>query len=144
MTRIATVAACALALAPLAACGSEGSAESGSGALRTVEVRASDALRFDPATVAAKPGEKVTFRIVNTGAQVHEFVIGDAAFHEAHEKAMSGGGGHGGHHAAGGGAVEVAAGQTATLTYTMPDEAPTYACHISQHDDAGMKGTVTY
>jgi uncharacterized cupredoxin-like copper-binding protein len=104
---------------------------------RTIEVKALDTLRFDPPNVAAKAGERVTFRVTNTGATDHEFVVGDAAFQAAHET-----GGHAGH--AGGAAVSLKPGETKTLDYTMPETAPAYACHVAGHDDAGMKGTVTY
>lgn len=136
MTRVAGLVA---ALALVTACGSDGS-----GSSRTVEVKALDTLRFDPATIAAKAGEKVTFRVTNTGAQKHEFVIGDKAFHDVHEAAANAGGSHGDHAEGGGSAVEVGPGETKTVDYTMPSQPPTFACHIAAHDDAGMTGTVTY
>ena len=54
------------------------------------------------------------------------------------------GGGHDGHDATGGGAVDVPARATVTVRYTMPATPPTFACHVSKHDEAGMTGTVTY
>jgi uncharacterized cupredoxin-like copper-binding protein len=133
MTRLVAAVA---GLALLAACGG-GDADAPA---RVVEVKALDTLRFDPATIASKPGEAVELRITNTGAQPHEFVIGDAAYQQAHDAAM-GGGGHEGH---GGSAVRLEAGETKTLAFTMPSTPPTYACHLAGHDDAGMTGTVTY
>lgn len=127
----------------LAACGGDGGdGGTGGGApARTIEVKALGTLKFDPATITAKAGEKVTFRVTNTDAQDHEFVIGDAAYQAGHETAA----GHGGHaDGDGGGAVTVKPGETKTLDYTFPDKAPTYACHLNSHDDAGMTGTVTY
>lgn len=127
----------------LAGCGSDGSGDAP--AARVVEVKALDTLRFDPSTLSAKAGEAVEFRVTNTGATAHEFVIGDADYHAAHEEAAASGGSHAVHAGKGkGAAVEVAPGETKTLAYTMPDAAPTYACHIAAHDDAGMKGSVTY
>lgn len=132
-----------LAVALLAACGGGDDGPEGP-APRGVAVKALDTLRFDPATITAKAGERIEFTVTNTGAQPHEFVIGDAAYHDAHEKALSASPSHGEHEEGDGAAVTVAPGETKTLGYTMPASAPTYACHIASHDDAGMKGTVTY
>lgn len=130
-----------VALLAVPACGG---GDKGSAPARVVEVKALDTLRFDPATIASKPGEVVEFRITNAGAQPHEFVIGDAAYQQAHEGAMSASPGHHGHGDSGGNAVRVEAGETKTLVFTMPATPPTYACHVASHDDAGMTGTVTY
>lgn len=113
---------------------------------RLVTMAVTDALRFEPATVDAKAGEKVTFRIANGGSVDHEFVIGDASFQQMHRDQMasaSAGAGHGGH-AEVGTAVAVPAGQTVNVTVTMPDLAPTYACYVNRHADAGMVGRVAY
>jgi len=128
-----TRAACLALPLLLASCGGDAK----DAPARTIEVKALDTLRFDPATVAAKAGERVTFRVTNTGAMEHEFVVGDAAFQAAHES-----GGHAGHE--GGAALLLKPGETRTVDYTMPETAPTYACHVAGHDDAGMKGTVSY
>lgn len=131
------------ALALVVACGSDGATESGGAARRVIDVKALDTLRFDPATIGARAGERVTFRVVNTGATPHEFVIGDKAFHDGHEAASASA--HAGHAGGGdGAAVYVVAGETKTVDYTMPERPPTFACHVSGHDDAGMTGTVTY
>lgn len=133
----------ALSLVPLlAACGSDDK-PTGPASGRVIQVRTSDALRFDPSTVTAKPGEKVTFEITNPGQLNHEFTIGDAAFQDSH--VPSGGSGHGGHTSGQGASMDVKAGRTVRLEFTMPaDTAPTYACHVNQHDKAGMRGMVTY
>lgn len=111
-------------------------------AARTVTLTASDALRFEPSTVTARAGEKVRFEISNTGAVTHEFAIGDASFHAQHVAASAGAHQHGG--LQGGTVVGVPAGKTATVTFTMPDQPPAFACYVDSHDKAGMKGTVTY
>jgi len=132
------------ALVLVVACGSEGATESGGEARRVIDVKALDTLRFDPATIGARAGERVTFRVVNTGIAPHEFVIGDTAFHDGHEAAASASA-HAGHAAGGdGAAVYVVSGETKTVDYTMPAQPPTFACHVDGHDDAGMTGTVTY
>ena len=135
-------------LLALAACGGGGHDDhaGGGGDARVVELTADDRLRFDPATVQATAGERVTFRVRNTGTVRHEFVIGDAAYHDEHKaKAATPGAEHGDH---GGGdagtAVEVGPGETKTVTYTLPGTAPAYACYVDRHDQAGMTGRVSY
>jgi uncharacterized cupredoxin-like copper-binding protein len=136
----------AVLLLLLAACGGGGHDDHGAGGTpaRTIEVKAEDRLRFDPATIAGKPGEQVRFRVVNTGKLKHEFVIGDAAYHATHRDAASTPGASHGGHGAGGASVEVAPGTTAELTFTLPDAAPAFACYVDRHDQAGMTGNVTY
>jgi uncharacterized cupredoxin-like copper-binding protein len=144
----------------LAGCSSDGdSHEHGSGseftfgqpgdptkATRTVEVKMGDDLRYDPATIAVKPGETVTFRVTNSGAQLHEFILGDEEFHKEHDKEMM---------EMGGGApmrmpdepegINIDPGQTEQITWTFPDrpETVTFACHEPGHWLGGMKGNFT-
>lgn len=124
----------------LTACGSDD--EPAGGAAREIAISTSDELRFDPATISAKPGEKVVLVVSNPGRLDHELAIGDAGYLDSHAES----GKHDGHGSAKGGAsVAVAAGKTARLTFTMPDgDAPSYACTVDRHDKAGMTGTVTY
>ncbi|HMC05349.1 MAG TPA: hypothetical protein VKJ83_07735 [Actinomycetota bacterium] len=58
-------------------------------ATRTVEIRMGDNLRFDPATVAVKHGEIVTFHVVNTGKILHELTVGGADAQDLHEAQMA-------------------------------------------------------
>ncbi len=58
-------------------------------ATRSVEIRMDDRLRFDPATVAVKKGEVVTFHVVNTGKTMHEFTIGGQDAQDLHEAQMA-------------------------------------------------------
>jgi uncharacterized cupredoxin-like copper-binding protein len=108
-------------------------------ASREVRIAATAELRFSPDRVTARPGETVAFVIENTSQVGHEFAIGDAEFQARH-----GTGGHAGHDAAGGKSVEVGPGKTARLVFTMPQEAPVFACHVDDHDAAGMTGRVAY
>ena len=133
----------------LAACSSNdgGVVASSKTADRTVEIDVLDSLRFDPTTLPARAGETVKFVITNNGRVDHEFAIGGAAFQVKLDETPGGehGGGHGGGDLPDGGeVVAVAAGKTATLTYTMPDVAPSYVCYVDDHNTSGMKGTVTY
>ncbi|HVF21029.1 MAG TPA: plastocyanin/azurin family copper-binding protein [Mycobacteriales bacterium] len=141
MHRLTLVPAVLLPMLLVTACGG-GDDDAAPGAAREIAVTANDELRFDPAAISAKPGEKVVIVVSNTGRIDHELVIGDAAYLDGHAE----GGEHEGHADADGGAsVAVAAGKTARLAFTMPkDVAPTYACFVDRHDKAGMTGTVTY
>ncbi|MDQ3915425.1 MAG: plastocyanin/azurin family copper-binding protein [Actinomycetota bacterium] len=108
-------------------------------ATRTVEVEAGDPFRFDPDEVELNVGETVTFVVSNDGDIVHEFVLGDRAYQDAHEEEMSSGAMH--HE---GNAVTVAPGDTEELTWTFPSEGEVlYGCHVAGHYDAGMFGTIS-
>ncbi|MDQ3958665.1 MAG: plastocyanin/azurin family copper-binding protein [Actinomycetota bacterium] len=162
--RLSALAACLLLLL-LAACGGDGHDHSGdaaagdahhddshaamgtfsfgepgdpSAADETVEVVASDPYEFDPSQLEVEPGQTVTFVVRNTGKQVHEFVIGDLAYQEAHEEEMSSGGMH--HDA---NAVQVAPGEEQELTWKFPEEGEIfYGCHEPGHFDGGMVGMI--
>lgn len=112
-------------------------------AARTVEIRMLDTLRFDPADVAVRKGETVTFRVTNAGTLVHEFDLGNQKFQDAHEKEMQGMGSE--HHMGDEpNAVSVPPGKTKTVTWTFSDAGTgIYACHVAGHYAGGMKGTVT-
>ncbi|HVW31772.1 MAG TPA: cupredoxin domain-containing protein [Acidimicrobiia bacterium] len=58
-------------------------------ATRTVEIRMTDGLRFDPDRITVRPGEVVTFHVVNTGTQTHEFTLGDESAQELHDYQMA-------------------------------------------------------
>ena len=58
-------------------------------ATRTVEIRMTDDLRFDPARIEVRRGEVVTFHVVNAGTQTHEFTIGDDSAQELHDYQMA-------------------------------------------------------
>ena len=91
-------------IAILAACSSSGSSSSGeaptsapasaagSGAASRIEVTLSDALKIAPATMTVPAGTPVTFVVKNSGATLHEFVLGDQAAQQAHEDEMAHGG----------------------------------------------------
>lgn len=112
---------------------------------RVVTMSVTDALRFDPSAVDAKPGEKIRFRIANAGKLAHEFVLGDAAFQQKHRDQMAtASADHGVGHAEGSVAVDLPPGKTVDIDVTMPTTVPTFACYVDRHADAGMVGTVRY
>lgn len=107
---------------------------------RTVEVRMSDDLRFDPSTIAVASGETVRFVLVNEGQAVHEFLIGDEAAQTEFEEEMAGGV----HHDIDAG-MAVEPGQTETFDYTFPDTAGELlaGCHEPGHYVGGMVAIIT-
>ncbi|NVZ68449.1 copper-resistant cuproprotein CopI [Pseudomonas costantinii] len=130
-------------------------------ATRTVEVVLQD-ISFSPKSLDVKAGETVRFVLVNKGQLLHEFNLGDAAMHAAHQKEMlqmqasgmltSTGMGKMGHNAMGHGAmggmkhddpnsVLVEPGKTAELTWTFTKATGLeFACNLPGHYQAGMVG----
>ncbi|MGO4803041.1 plastocyanin/azurin family copper-binding protein [Pseudomonas sp. W22_MBD1_FP4] len=135
-------------------------------ATRTVEVTLQD-IAFAPKSLDVKAGETVRFVLVNKGQLLHEFNLGDAAMHAAHQKEMlqmqasgmltSTGMGkmdHSAmdHSAMGHGAMKhddpnsvlVEPGKTAELTWTFTQATGLeFACNLPGHYQAGMVGKLT-
>jgi uncharacterized cupredoxin-like copper-binding protein len=115
-------------------------AAAGTGAVaRTIQVDATDTLRFAPDQLTVRAGETVAFEISNPGRVPHEFFIGTAAEQQAHEREMAGGAPMQDEP----GQVDVPAGQTVRLVYAF-DQPGTleYGCHVPGHYPAGMRGTI--
>jgi len=124
-------------------------------ATRTVEVTLGD-MYFEPRSLEVKAGETVRFVVINKGQVAHEFNLGDAAMHAAHQKEMLAMAqmdhskmGHGGmdHGNMGGmqhddpNMVMVQPGQRGELTWTFSRSAPIeFACNVPGHYQAGMVG----
>jgi uncharacterized cupredoxin-like copper-binding protein len=93
---------------------------------------------FDPTSISVPQDVPVTFVLVNEDPIDHEWLIGDAAFHERHR--------HGTEmqHGARPNEVSIAALSTeeTTLTFTEPGEVE-YICHLPGHEAYGMVGVVT-
>jgi len=106
-----------------------------------INVALSDDLRMDPAQVAVKAGQPVTFVVTNTGAIQHEFFLGDEAAQAAHEEEMMAMGGMQHDEPDG---IAVQPGETKELTHTFAKAgAYTAGCHVTGHYDAGMKVAIT-
>lgn len=106
----------------------------------TIRVTASDSLRFDPPTLEVNKGDTVTFVVENAGADEHEFVLGDAQYHEEHAQEM--GAGHG-HMTASDNAIELDPGETEKLTWTFTEPGwVLFGCHEDGHYEGGMVGTI--
>jgi uncharacterized cupredoxin-like copper-binding protein len=108
---------------------------------RTVEVRMTDELTFEPDTITVAAGETVRFEVTNTGQAVHEFLIGNEAAQAAFEAEMSEG--EMDHDTATG--VSVEPGETESFDYTFggTDDVLLAGCHEPGHYDAGMIATIT-
>jgi magnesium-transporting ATPase (P-type) len=111
-------------------------------------------LRFTPAAIALKAGERVAITFTNRGAVPHEFMAGRGAqpgrgfrtdlFAGTHPE-ISGAGAtskHGDGHDEEAFGVTVPAGATATITFTVPAKTGTweFGCFLPGHYEAGMKG----
>jgi uncharacterized cupredoxin-like copper-binding protein len=153
--RCKAIAAAAVALISVAACGG-GDSDEGRGLsagdadasddVRTVEVAMVDN-EFDRPRIEVGAGETVRFVFTNEGAVTHDAVIGDEvaqAEHEEEMRAAEGGAMEGMDHGseAGGdeGAIRVEPGETGELTHTFSSGDPLLiGCHEPGHYDAGMR-----
>jgi uncharacterized cupredoxin-like copper-binding protein len=109
-------------------------------ARRTIQIRMLDTMRFSPDKINVKQGETIKFVIKNTGAVLHEFVIGTKKENEEHAALM----------------VKfpnmehsepymahVPPGKTGQIiwTFNQPGEFD-FACLIPGHFQAGMRGKI--
>jgi uncharacterized cupredoxin-like copper-binding protein len=94
--------------------------------------------QFEPTELSVPRGVPVTFVLVNEDPIEHEWLIGDAAFHERHRNGTEG------HHGARPNEVSIPALDTIETTLTF-DEAGSllYICHLPGHEQYGMVGTLT-
>jgi uncharacterized cupredoxin-like copper-binding protein len=108
---------------------------------RTIKVNMLDTMRFNPDKITVKLGETVRIRVKNTGAMLHEFVIGTKAENTAHaalmlkfpdmehdEPYMA----------------HVPVGKTVDLIWTFNKLGDfEFACLIAGHYQSGMVGTIS-
>lgn len=93
--------------------------------------------KFDLARVEVKAGVPITFTLVNDDPIEHEWLIGDAAFHERHRTGTE--------PAHGDRPDEVSLPSFATKTTVLTFDKPgtyTFICHFPQHEAYGMVGVV--
>lgn len=118
---------------------------------------------YEPEDLSFKEGQTVKFIITNKGDAVHEFNIGTAEQHIAHQpememmfehgvlevdrinwdaaKAMQASMGHGMHAEAN--SILLEPGETGEIIWTFPEHAELeFACNIPGHYDSGMVGEV--
>lgn len=109
-------------------------------ATRTVEIKMSDAMRFDPASIAVKKGETIRFVVKNEGKIKHEMVLGTTGELREHAAMMqkmpmmehddpN--------------AVALEAGKTGDLVWHFTKAGTfDFACFQPGHFEAGMKGKI--
>ncbi|HKZ91323.1 MAG TPA: plastocyanin/azurin family copper-binding protein [Candidatus Limnocylindrales bacterium] len=108
---------------------------------RTLQVRMTDELLFEPDEFTVQVGETVRFEVTNAGQIVHEFLIGDEAAQDEFEMEMGEGNGMAHDSDAG---VSVEPGETESFQYTFGDAGDLLAgCHEPGHYDGGMVATIT-
>ncbi|MDQ9172180.1 cupredoxin family protein [Oxalobacteraceae bacterium R-40] len=109
-------------------------------AARTINIKAYDTMRFEPAAIKVKAGETIRFVVTNVGKLPHELMIGTAAEQKQHEQMMQQMPGM--KHEDGNG-VSVDPGQTKTLVWQFGSAQDIeLACHIPGHYPAGMVSKV--
>lgn len=123
----------AVGLAALAAAWSGGPARGGD-ASATISIHFS---RFSPAEVVGTAGVPIRITLVNTDPIDHEWLVGDAAFHERHRTGTEA------HHGARPTEVSLAPGSTETTTvrFDQPGEY-LFICHLPGHEAYGMVGVL--
>jgi len=108
---------------------------------RTVEIDMSDKMRFTPAAVAVKRGETVRFVAKNSGAQMHEMVLGSMKELKEHAELMKKYPGmeHEEPYMA-----HVEPGKSAEIVWQFTKLGKfSFGCLIPGHFDAGMVGAIT-
>jgi uncharacterized cupredoxin-like copper-binding protein len=135
-SRRLAVVATLLALAALPAAGCRGEASpSGGPVTRQITIHYS---QFEPTQLSVPHGVSVTFVLVNEDPIEHEWLVGDAAFHERHRHGTEG------HHGARPNEVSVPPLGTVETTLTFEDAgSQPYICHLPGHEEYGMVGTLT-
>ncbi|MEP7040196.1 MAG: cupredoxin domain-containing protein [Chloroflexota bacterium] len=93
---------------------------------------------FHPSALTVPRGVPITFVLVNEDPIDHEWLIGDAAFHERHRQGTEA------RHDGRPNEVSLPplASSETTLTFTTPGQL-LYICHFPGHEAYGMVGTLT-
>jgi uncharacterized cupredoxin-like copper-binding protein len=92
---------------------------------------------FTPSEVIATAGVPITITLINTDPIDHEWLVGDAAFHERHRTGTEA------HHGARPTEVSLSPGTTVTTTvvFDQPGDYQ-YICHLPGHEAYGMVGVL--
>lgn len=107
---------------------------------RTITLRMTDAMRFEPSRITVREGETVRLRAVNRGRVLHEIVLGTPQDLQAHAELMKK---HPGMEHDAPDMAHVAAGRRGDIVWNF-NRAGTFdfACLIPGHFDAGMIGQI--
>jgi uncharacterized cupredoxin-like copper-binding protein len=93
--------------------------------------------KFSPTEVVATAGVPITITLVNTDPIAHEWLVGDAAFHERHRTGTEP------EHGLRPTEVSLAAGSRATTTVTFDTPGDyLFICHLPGHEAYGMTGVL--
>jgi uncharacterized cupredoxin-like copper-binding protein len=93
--------------------------------------------RFSPTEVVATAGVPITITLINTDPIDHEWLVGDAAFHERHRTGTEP------EHGLRPTEVSLPAGSTATTTVTFAEAGDyLFICHLPNHEAYGMVGVL--
>ena len=107
---------------------------------RTINVDMSDAMRFTPASISAKQGQTIRFKISNSGQLKHEFVLNTDKELKEHYELMKK---FPEMEHAEPNMVTLAPGQTGEVIWQFTKAGKVdFACLQPGHYDAGMKGAV--
>jgi len=110
-------------------------------AQRTVTVRMTDAMRFEPSQIEVREGETLRLRVENTGQVMHEMVLGTAQSLAAHAAMMRH---HPGMPHSEAYLAHVAPGRSGDISWTFNRPGRfEFACLVAGHFEAGMTGTLT-
>jgi len=92
---------------------------------------------FTPSEVVGTAGVPLRFTLVNTDPIEHEWLVGDAAFHERHRTGTEQ------HHGARPNEVSLGPGEskTTTVVFDAPGEYA-FICHLPGHEAYGMVGVL--
>jgi uncharacterized cupredoxin-like copper-binding protein len=124
------------ALVLLLLAGSAAGCTSGNASQR-VEIRIHYS-HFDPSVLTVPHGVAITFVLINEDPIDHEWMLGDAAFHERHRHGTEA------HHGLRANEVSIAALTTVETTLTLGAPGTLqYICHLPGHEAYGMVGTLT-
>ncbi|HET7521008.1 MAG TPA: cupredoxin domain-containing protein [Candidatus Limnocylindria bacterium] len=94
--------------------------------------------QFEETALSVPHGVPVTFVLVNEDPIEHEWLIGDAAFHNRHRHGTEA------HHGARPNEVSIPPLATVRTTITFGEPgAQQYICHLPGHEAYGMVGTLT-
>ena len=121
-------------LAVLAAAWTGAPARGGASARAEIGIHFS---HYTPSEIVATAGVPITVTLVNTDPIEHEWLVGDATFHQRHRTGTEQ------HHGARPNEVSLAPGEseTTTVVFDAPGEY-LYICHLPGHEAYGMVGVL--
>jgi uncharacterized cupredoxin-like copper-binding protein len=109
----------------------------GSGSATRIEIRIHYS-HYDPSAITIPLGVPITFVIINEDPIDHEWLLGDAAFHERHRHGTEA------KHGARPNEISIGPLDVVETTLIFPTAGTQqYICHLPGHEAYGMVGTLT-